>query len=132
MNRPAPDPPDRRLRRALGRRLARLRQERDLSQKTIAGALGTTQEVVSRYERGLYAPKLLALLRLRQFFAVSLDCLVAGEAQGEIADWRLRKAALAADALPYDHRTLVVTAFQALVDAARRDAERSRPPGSEA
>ena len=122
----APADRDARLRRALGVRLARLRIERELTQKAVAEKLGTKQEIVSRYERGKYAPSLPVLLALRRLFAVTLDYLVAGAAPGEIADARLRQLALAADALPPDHRTLVVTALTGLVEAAQADARRTR------
>ncbi|HEX5759119.1 MAG TPA: helix-turn-helix transcriptional regulator [Thermoanaerobaculia bacterium] len=120
----APSDRDARVRRALGARLARLRIERELTQKAVAAALGTTQEVVSRYERGKYAPSLAVLLGLRRLFAVTLDYLVAGAAPGELADARLRQLALLADALPPDHRTLVVTALKGLVEAAQADVRR--------
>lgn len=119
-----------RLRRALGGRLARLREEHGWTQEEVAGRLGTSQHVISHYERGAHSPKLITLLRLRQLFSISLDYLVAGAAPGEIADIRLRKLALAADALPPDHRTLLATTLQSLVEAMQRDVER-RSSGSE-
>jgi transcriptional regulator with XRE-family HTH domain len=120
-----------RLRRELGDRLARLREARGLTQGQLAAELGTSQHVISHYERGVHAPRLLTLLRLRRLFGVSLDHLLVGTAPGELADPRLRKLALAADALPYDLRTLVVTALQGLVDLAQVEARRLAPPGAE-
>jgi transcriptional regulator with XRE-family HTH domain len=115
---------DRRIRRAVGARLAQIRRERGLSQGELARALGTTPEVVSRYERGLYLPRPSVLFALRRHLAVTFDHLLAGTAMGEIADIRVRRLALAADALPPDHRTLLVTALAGLLEATRKDVER--------
>jgi transcriptional regulator with XRE-family HTH domain len=117
--------------RELGERIARLREERGWKQKDLGRYLGTSQDVISHYECGDHAPKLAALLRLRQLFAVSLDYLVAGEAAGEIKDPRLKRLALAADALSYDNRTLVYVTAKMMVDRVRAGAERRAAGGQE-
>ncbi len=121
---------ERRLRRALGRRIAALREQRGWGQDELGRQVGVTGDAVGNYERGIHAPRPLTLVRLRHVFSVSVDYLLAGAVAGEVADPRLRKLALAADALPPDHRTLVVTAFAGLVEAAQKDAERVLGPGA--
>ncbi len=126
---------ERRFRRALGRRIAALREQRGWGQDELGRRIGVIGDAVGNYERGIHAPRPLTLLRLRQLFAVSVDYLLVGAVPGEIADPRLHKLALAADALPPDHRTLVVTTFASLVEAARKDADRTlglaASPGTE-
>ena len=121
---------ERRLRRALGRRIAALREERGWGQGELGRRLGVTGDAVGNYERGIHAPRPLTLVRLRQVFSASVDYLLVGAVPGEVADPRLRKLALAADALPPDHRTLVVTALAGLVEAAQKDAERLLGPAA--
>jgi transcriptional regulator with XRE-family HTH domain len=121
----------RRIRRALGARLAQLRKQRRLTQRAVAARLGTSQTLLSRYERGIHAPSYATLLRLRHLYAVSLDYLLAGAARGEIRDPRLHKLALTADALPPDHRTLVVTTLQSLIGGMQADVRRGPRPNKE-
>jgi transcriptional regulator with XRE-family HTH domain len=131
VNEPTSSDAEQRTRRAFGARLARLRGERGLSQSAIARALGTNQEVVSRYERGKYLPRLSALLELRRLFSVSLDYLVAGTSPHGIADLRLLKLAREADQLPLEQRNLVVYAFRSLIEAAKEEVRHTAPAGAE-
>jgi transcriptional regulator with XRE-family HTH domain len=116
---------ERRIRRAFGVRLARLRAERGLSQGAVARALWTNQEVISRYERGKYLPRIPALLELRRLLSVSLDYLLAGASPEQIADTRLAKLAREADQLPLEERNLVVFAFANLVETTREQVKRA-------
>ncbi|MGH2626572.1 MAG: helix-turn-helix domain-containing protein [Anaerolineales bacterium] len=121
-----PSDTDRRLLQAFGKRLAHLRVERGLSQKAIARHLGTRHDLVSKYERGLHAPKLSTLLRLRSLFSVTLDHLLAGASQSEITDPRLLKWARAANALSPDHRGFIANALESMVRAAQAADEREK------
>ncbi|MBE5779739.1 MAG: helix-turn-helix transcriptional regulator [Clostridiales bacterium] len=53
--------------------LRELREDRDLSQKDIAAMLGTTQQVYSRYEKGINEMPIHHLRRLCQYYGVSAD-----------------------------------------------------------
>lgn len=53
--------------------LRELREDRDLSQTQIAEVLGTTQQVYSRYEKGLNELPLRHLRALCIFYRVSAD-----------------------------------------------------------
>lgn len=55
------------------RRLKDLREDHDLRQKDIADMLGIQQTVYSRYERGFQNIPLELLLKLADFYRVSLD-----------------------------------------------------------
>lgn len=50
-----------------------LREDRDLSQTEIAKVLGTTQQVYSRYEKGINEMPIRHLRMLCQFYQVSAD-----------------------------------------------------------
>lgn len=56
--------------------LQRLREDADLNQTDIAEYLGIQQTVYSRYERGVRTIPLEHLIRLADFYNVSLDYLV--------------------------------------------------------
>ena len=53
-----------------------LREDRDLKQSTVAKALGTTQQVYSRYENGVNDMPIRHLRTLCQFYNVSADYIL--------------------------------------------------------
>lgn len=57
-------------------RLKELRSERGLSQKELADVLDCSVTVYSRYETGAREPSLDTLIRLADFYGVTLDELV--------------------------------------------------------
>lgn len=57
-------------------RLKELRKERKLNQQAVADALNCSQSVYSRYENGSYEPPIDVLIRLADFYGVTLDELV--------------------------------------------------------
>ena len=57
------------------RRLRDMREDADLSQENIAQILGIRQTVYSRYERGYQTIPLPLLIRLADYYNVSLDYL---------------------------------------------------------
>lgn len=57
-------------------RLKDLREDRDLRQKDIADLLHISQVSYGRYELGISEPPLNSLIRLADFYGVSLDYLV--------------------------------------------------------
>lgn len=58
------------------RRLRDMREDADLKQKDIAAILDIHQTVYSRYERGFQTIPLELLIRLADYYHVSLDYLV--------------------------------------------------------
>jgi len=57
-------------------RLLQLKQERKLLQKDIAASIGLSLRGYQYYEKGQKEPTLSVLIRLADFFDVSLDYLV--------------------------------------------------------
>lgn len=66
------------------RRLRDMREDRDLKQTDIAEYLGIRQTVYSRYERGYQTIPLEHLIRLADFYQVSLDYLTGRSSQKEM------------------------------------------------
>ena len=58
------------------RRLRDMREDADLKQEEIAKYLGIQQTVYSRYERGFQTIPLEHLIKLADYYKVSLDYLV--------------------------------------------------------
>lgn len=56
--------------------LRELREDHDLMQADIAAVLGTTQQVYSRYEKGINELPLYRLKLLCQFYQVSADYIL--------------------------------------------------------
>lgn len=61
---------------ALSQRLLELRTEHALSQAQIAGEVGVVVRAYQRYEYGKREPQLAVLIRMADFYGVSLDYLV--------------------------------------------------------
>ena len=57
-------------------RIRNLREDSDKTQEEIAGVLGTTQQVYSRYENGTNELPIRHLLRLADYYGVSTDYLL--------------------------------------------------------
>ena len=62
----------------LGQRLTQLRNSKGLSQDALAEAIGVSRQSVSKWETDASIPDLEKLVKLSDFFAVSLDELVKG------------------------------------------------------
>lgn len=58
------------------RRLRDLREDHDLMQKEIASILGIQQTVYSRYERGFQTIPIEHMLKLADYYNVSIDYLL--------------------------------------------------------
>ena len=57
-------------------RLRDLREDKDLTQKDIANILKTTQQVYSRYEKGINQIPLHHLVTLADYYCVSTDYIL--------------------------------------------------------
>ena len=57
-------------------RLRELRLERNMSQQRLAMELSMTQNTISRYENGEREPGIEELIRIADYFNVSLDYLL--------------------------------------------------------
>ena len=57
-------------------RLRELRLERNMSQQRLAMELSMTQNTISRYENGEREPGIKELMRIADYFNVSLDYLL--------------------------------------------------------
>lgn len=65
-----------------GTRLRQLRKEHKVTQSTLAGELGITQQAVGQWETGRSSPDPTTLVRLAEFFGVTLDSLMGRGATG--------------------------------------------------
>ena len=61
-------------------KIAELRKEKGLSQRTLSKALGTSQANLSRWEQGLNEPSIIECWKIADFFCVSID-VVCGKAE---------------------------------------------------
>ena len=60
-------------------KIKELREEKQISQKALAVAIGTSQRNIGRWENGENEPSYSQLVKLADFFQVSLDYLVGRE-----------------------------------------------------
>lgn len=63
----------------LGQRLTACREQRQLRQQDVANALGLTNTQLSNYERDYREPNVERLIKLANFYGVSVQWLVTGE-----------------------------------------------------
>ncbi len=57
-------------------RIKELRRQKGISQVKMAMDLNTNQNTISRYETGEREPGIAELIRIADYFGVSIDCLV--------------------------------------------------------
>lgn len=60
-------------------RLKELRTENDLSQASLAKAIGVSQKTIDYWERGVNEPKATYIIALAKYFGVSCDYLLGQE-----------------------------------------------------
>lgn len=65
-------------------RLKCLRQQRNLTQAELSQAIGITQGLLSHYEAGQKEPRLTALIKIADYFHVSIDYLAGRTKQLDI------------------------------------------------
>ena len=65
----------------LGERIYQLRNEQNLSQGDLADALGVSRQSISKWETNSAVPELDKLVKLGEYFGVSMDALILGEQQ---------------------------------------------------
>ncbi len=66
------------LRRQLGLRIVRARKRRGWSQETLARRIEVPRSVLGRWERGLFAPSLEAVVKLAEVLEAATDELLRG------------------------------------------------------
>ncbi len=59
--------------------LKKIRKERNLNQLKVALDLNISREALSHYENGKRSPDVAMLLKLSDYFGVSIDYLIRGE-----------------------------------------------------
>ena len=69
----------------IGRFLAELRKERNLTQEQLGEALGVTNKTVSRWETGVYLPPVELLQKLSEIHQLSINEILSGERLSEEA-----------------------------------------------
>ncbi len=70
---------DKKYRFEIGRRIEKVRTHLGLNQVSFAKRLGTSQGVISNYEKGARAPSIKFLKNLREIFQVNINWLLTGE-----------------------------------------------------
>ena len=70
----------------IGRFIARVRKEKNMTQEELANILGVTNKTVSRWENGNYMPDLSLLKPLSEALGVSLNELLSGEKDIDVKD----------------------------------------------
>ena len=72
---------------AIGRRFRVAREAVGLTQAAAADALGVQASVLSRYENGLWFPKVALLRRIARLYGVSVDTLIGHDVAADDRAW---------------------------------------------
>lgn len=70
----------------IGKAIAKLRCDRDLSQEKFADQLGVSRQTVQKWESGVSSPDMENLARIANQFGISLDLLVLGRDKREVEE----------------------------------------------
>jgi transcriptional regulator with XRE-family HTH domain len=68
---------------SFGLNLEKLRKEHKISQSKLGSALGITQQMISSYEKNISSPNIETLIKIADFFEISIDRLVGHVAKSE-------------------------------------------------
>lgn len=95
----------------IGKFLAELRKEKNLTQEELGERIGVTNKTVSRWENGNYLPPVEMLQILSDFFGVSINDLLNGERINEsdykaVSDNNVKFALKNSDAVIKRHRKI--------------------------
>jgi len=69
--------------------IKKLRLSNNISQDTLANALGISAQAVSKWENLKALPDITLLPDIADFFKVSIDTLFAGSRQNDLADFKI-------------------------------------------
>ncbi len=109
---------------AVGPRLKRLRQHRDITLSDLAQETGISSSTLSRLEAGLRRPTLAQLLPLARAYGVTLDELVAAPPTGDPRiNLRPSPSSDGSTILPLSRRSGGIQAYKFVLPAGRDDAE---------
>jgi transcriptional regulator with XRE-family HTH domain len=97
----------------LGQRIATIRKEKRLSQSALGKLVGTSGDVIGRYERGDMAPSIDVVIKIASALEVSLDYLV-GQTALEI-DQRALHRLEDISSLPEDEKNIVLKVVDSLL-----------------
>lgn len=75
-----------------GEYLKKLRVKNGLSQDALSEILGISRQSISKWEQGNSAPDIENIKKLADYFNVSIDSIVTGEAEGEIVKAEPKKS----------------------------------------
>ncbi|MGN1123528.1 MAG: helix-turn-helix domain-containing protein [Eubacterium sp.] len=75
-----------------GEYLKQLRTKNGLSQDALSEILGISRQSISKWEQGNSAPDIENIKKLADYFNVSIDSIVTGEAEGEIVKVEPKRA----------------------------------------
>ena len=113
------------LRKALGKRIKRLRKEKNLTQKQLAQQVDTSPAQLNKYESGVNAPPVEKLLLLAEVLGCSIDFLVAGNnnsAKAPINNQRLAHRFQVIDELELEDKELIIKVLDAMITKSKLEA----------
>jgi transcriptional regulator with XRE-family HTH domain len=109
-------------------RLVLLRESRELKKKDLAELLNVSASCISQYEKGTSMPGYDVLLRLSQYFDVSLDFLLASDSDtrfnlSNVYDGNITYLSLlrACENIPVKNRQALLSVVNALQEVSNRD-----------
>jgi transcriptional regulator with XRE-family HTH domain len=118
MNEPAQAwPADGDLAALVGVRVKALREERGLSQRTLAQHLVVSSSTIAKYEAGVHTPPLTVLVRLAAILDVTLDQLAGRSELAPVTDPRLIWCVREIAAMDEHSRELVTVTLEGMAHA---------------
>lgn len=71
-----------RIENIIGKNIRTLRIEKEMKQNTLADELNISRQTISAYERGISLPDIYSLMRIADYFGISLDELTGRGSSG--------------------------------------------------
>jgi len=109
---------------SLGEKIMLLRKKRKVSQKELASALGINPSNLPNYESGRYKPSIEMLIKITDFFEISLDALLKNRETDDllqINDQELIKIIKQIDLMSSSDKTVIKGLFNSYLENTKKN-----------
>ena len=97
----------------IGEHIMVLRRQKNISQNQLGAMIGTSGDILGRYERGIMVPSINVIIKISKALSVSIDYLV-GISKIKI-DKNLKKRLEIINSLPEEEKNHILKVLDALI-----------------
>jgi transcriptional regulator with XRE-family HTH domain len=111
---------------SFGKNLEKIRKEHKISQAKLGSALGITQQMISSYEKDISSPNIDSLIKIADFFQMSVDDLIGHIVKSENGESQKARVNLLFDSLSSEDKERCLLILNTLLLDRGETVERKR------